>query len=227
MKTITFAITALLLASSIGSANSQPAAAAESTFSLRENIISYFVPRGYIRIAGESGVSIEVPNDWHIVSTQELAEEVRLKPTAFAAPKVEALAMAKPHISGATVAISVQRPPGYTQRKLEQVSEAELRSTSEQMQREFKGKNSQSGIGTVTSGPIYETKVLPGKTGKVLFVTYREEELSPRGRALIWKSTHIHIVRASDEVQITLSYREADEKFWQPVMDYAVASLRY
>ena len=217
----------LFVATSVASAQSQPTKEQESAQSARERPTSRFVPRGYIRLAGESGVSIEVPNDWRILSTQELVEESKLRPTPATAPKIEVLAMAQLYISGAAISVSIQRPPGYTQRKLEKVSAAELKSTSDQMEREFKGKRSQSAIGTMVSGPAYEVRTLPGRAEKIMVVTYREEELSPKGRSLIWKTTHLHIPRASDEIQVTLAYRESDEKFWQPVMEYAAASLRY
>jgi hypothetical protein len=227
MSSLLRTIALLFIGTSAAFAQTQPTKEQVAPQSVREKPDSRFVPRGYIRLTGESGVSIEVPNDWRILSTQELIEESKQRPTPATAPKVEVLAMAQLLISGAAISVSIQRPPLYTQRSLEKVSESELRSASEQMHQEFKGKRSQSDIGTVVSGPIYEVRELPGKPGKVLTVRYREEELSPKGRSLIWKTTHLHIPRNSDEIQVTLSYRESDEVFWQPVMAYAIASLRY
>jgi hypothetical protein len=95
------------------------------------------------------------------------------------------------------------------------------------MQREFKGKPSQSGIGSVVSGPTYAIHVLPGTTDRAVVLTYREEEVSPTGRSMIWKTTHLHLPRASEELVVTLAYRETDELFWRPVIEYAATSLRY
>lgn len=193
---------------------------------------SRFLPPGYIRLAGSSGVSIEVPSDWRVLTLEELARAARdartlLPPGApTGRPEIYASARLAP-VSGAVISVAVQMPPTHSQKSLASTSPSTLRATSDQLSRELKGKRSQSGIGTLLSDLTYEIRPAPGTNDRVLVTTYREEELSKRGSSLIWKTTHLHIPRGSDEVQVTLSYREADEMFWRPVMERATASLRY
>lgn len=213
--------------SAVSAAHSQVGVSSAQNDYLQGKPLSRSKPAGYIRLAGQSGVSIEVPNDWRLLSTQELIDSAKLRAAGDTNRQLEIFALAQTPTSRAAISVEVRRPPIWTQRQLALATESTLRATSEQMQRELRGNKSQSGIGVVVAGPIYQIRVMQGAGDRAIVSDYREIEKLPKSGSIIWKTTHIHLPRASDEIEVTLSYHEKDEDLWRPVLEYVAHSLRY
>ena len=184
--------------------------------------------REIARVAGRHhDISMDVPVDWTVASLERLRaidRANRERGEHFLITEIAAVA----DRDGADtfMSVSLRQPPKF---EVDEVSHTELGEANAQLQREFGNDPSSSIAGEqldVLRWQLQQT-TLNGQSLRCLEMTILHRIEGARVSAELWKTRQLFVPRPGAELIVQFSYRLRDEELLLPVLQAAVASLRY
>lgn len=187
--------------------------------------------REIVRVAGRHhDISMDVPVDWIVASFERLQAIDRANRESGEHFLItEIAAVADRDGTDTFISVSLRQPPKFDLDEMAQVSSTELGEANAQLQREFGNGPSSSIAGEqldVPSWKLRQTK-LNGQSLRCLEMTILHRIDGARASAELWKTRQLFIPRPGAELRVQFSYRLRDEERLLPVLQAAVASLRY